>query len=94
MSIFLSLFVAALALGAGELTFRKTRATGGVSRRTTLYAALAGAVACALCLVVERWVLRATGLSFDVHSAGVPGALMAVFLMTAPIEEAAKVLVV
>jgi hypothetical protein len=43
---------------------------------------------------IERWVLRATGLAFDVHSAGVAGALMAVFLMATPLEEAAKVLVV
>ncbi|MGC4094261.1 MAG: PrsW family glutamic-type intramembrane protease [Polyangiaceae bacterium] len=94
MSWLLALLTAVFALAAGALTFKKARDTGSVSRRTTLYATLAGGLVAALCVVVERWVLRATGLAFEVQSAGVGGALMAVFLLAAPLEEAAKVLVV
>jgi RsiW-degrading membrane proteinase PrsW (M82 family) len=90
----LAVLVAALSLAGGVLVFKKARAGGSISRRTSLYAALAGAVVALLCLLVERWVLSATGLAFDVKTAGVGGALMAVFLLAAPLEEAAKVLVV
>ena len=65
-----------------------------VSRRLTLYAAAGGAVAASVTVVVESLVLRATGLDFAVNVAGTAGALMATFLLAAPLEEAAKVLVV
>lgn len=94
MKLLLALLVAAFALGVGALIFRKARTTGGVSRRTALYSAFGGAVVAVLCLAVEQWVLRATGLGFDVKTFGVGGALMAVFLLAAPLEEGAKVLVV
>ncbi|MFZ5889914.1 MAG: PrsW family glutamic-type intramembrane protease [Myxococcota bacterium] len=94
MKLVLALFVALFALAAGALVFKKARATGSVSRRTTVYAAVAGAVVAVMCLFIEHWVLRATGLAFDVKTAGAGGALMAVFLLAAPLEEAAKVMVV
>lgn len=94
MTLVFAPLLVAFALAGGFFVFHKARSTGGVSRRTSLYAALGGAFVAALCLLIEHWVLKATGLAFDVKMAGVGGALMAVFLLAAPLEEAAKVLVV
>lgn len=64
------------------------------SRRLALYALVAGALMGVLSQYLERAVLSFTGLGFEVRVAGVAGSLMAVFLLAAPLEEAAKVLVI
>jgi RsiW-degrading membrane proteinase PrsW (M82 family) len=56
--------------------------------------AAAGAATGALALYVERLVLHWTGLSLKVGPQGAGGALLATFLLAAPLEEGLKVLVV
>jgi len=93
---------AAFALGvvlfALALGFLIGRRIAGVGFRRSLSSlaivTIAGAVAGALVTSAEKLVLAFTGLDFDVRTAGVGGALMAVFLLAAPLEEGAKVLVI
>jgi hypothetical protein len=74
--------------------FRRVSVLGHASRRLAGFALLAGALAALLVVVVERLVLSFTQLSFDVRAAGVGSALLASFLLAAPLEEAGKTLVV
>jgi RsiW-degrading membrane proteinase PrsW (M82 family) len=90
----LALLVAFAALGGGYLVWRRTRRLGPVSRRLSAYCAFVGALAALVTLYSEHIVLGWAGLDFDVRTAGAAGALMATFLLAAPLEEAAKVLVV
>jgi hypothetical protein len=53
-----------------------------------------GALAGALTAVAERLILGWTGLSLAVSDAGQGGALLAMFLLVAPLDEAGKLLVV
>jgi hypothetical protein len=92
--VLLALVAVAFALGLGFLAWRRTSSSARSSRRLALYALLAGALAGVLSQYIERLVLTFTGLDFDVKVAGVTGSLMAVFLLAAPLEEAAKVLVI
>lgn len=94
MRILAALFAVGLAFLAGYLVWRRMTRLAHVSRRLTLYAGSAGALAGAAAVFVERLVLDATGLDFDVSVSGTTGALMATFLLAAPLEEAGKVLVV
>jgi RsiW-degrading membrane proteinase PrsW (M82 family) len=91
----LALGLVVFALGLGfALAYRLA---GSIFRhvvRTIATVGAAGAVVGAVVTYLERLLLGFTGLDFDVHVAGVGGALMAVFLLAAPLEEAAKVLVV
>ncbi len=64
----------------------------GRGRWLRAYALGAGALMAVLVALVERAVLARTGLSFDVKTSGPAGALMATFLLAAPLEEAAKLL--
>lgn len=93
LALALATVVFALVLGSGIV-----RKLAGPGYRRTLGASLAvaaaGSVAGGLVTYLERLVLGFTGLDFDVRAAGVGGALMAVFLLAAPLEEGVKVLVV
>src|SRR6188768_678230 len=82
--------VAALPLLLGFLVFYKVRP----SRRLALWVAAGGVLAGVAAVHVERVVLGWTDLSFEVRRAGVSGALLATFLLAAPLEEGLKVLVV
>ncbi|HYP75445.1 MAG TPA: PrsW family glutamic-type intramembrane protease [Polyangiaceae bacterium] len=81
-------------LGLGYLVWRRVSVLGHVSRRLTIIMALGGAVAAAFAAYFERIVLSYTGLSLDVATSGAGGALLATFLLAAPLEEAVKVSVV
>ncbi|HET7545011.1 MAG TPA: PrsW family glutamic-type intramembrane protease [Polyangiaceae bacterium] len=81
-------------LALGFLVWRRVSALGHVSRRLTIIMALGGALAAALTVYFERIVLSYTGLSLDVATSGVGGALLATFLLAAPLEEAVKLSVV
>jgi hypothetical protein len=74
--------------------FQRVSALGRVSRRLAGLALVFGAAAALLAVMVERAVLAFTQLSFNVRSAGAGSALLASFLLAAPLEEAAKTLVV
>jgi len=86
----LLLFPLALAF----LVWRRVSVLGRVSRRLTIAMVVGGALAALLATFFERWVLAYTGLSFDVATSGAGGALLATFLLAAPLEEALKVSVV
>jgi hypothetical protein len=94
VSFLLAPLAALFSLFAGFLVWRRTNRLGLVSRRLSFYALAGGALVGTAAYFVEGLVLRWTGLAFDVRAAGVGGALMATFLLAAPLEEAAKVLVV
>ncbi|HEX2872158.1 MAG TPA: PrsW family glutamic-type intramembrane protease [Polyangiaceae bacterium] len=76
------------------LVFRRVSALGRVSRRLAATALLFGAVVALIAVSVERAVLAFTELSFDVRASGVGSALLASFLLAAPLEEALKTLVI
>jgi len=82
--------LAALPLLLGFVVFYRVRP----SRRLTLWVTVGGALAGLVAVHVERVVLGWTDLSFEVRHAGVSGALLATFLLAAPLEEGLKVLVV
>jgi len=81
-------------LGLAFLVWRRVSGLGHVSRRLTIVMALGGALAAAFAAYFERIVLSYTGLSLDVATSGAGGALLATFLLAAPLEEAVKVSVV
>lgn len=83
-----------LPLALGFLVWLRVSRLGRVSRRLTLVMALGGALAAGLSAYIERALLAVTGLSFEVSVSGVGGALLATFLLAAPLEEALKVGVV
>jgi len=89
----LGLVVFALGLGAA-IAYRLSGPAFRRIARTIAAVGAAGAAAGGAVTYVERLLLHFTGLDFDVQVAGVGGALMAVFLLAAPLEEGAKVLVV
>ena len=81
-------------LGLGYLVWRRVSVLGQVSRRLTVVMAAGGALAALFAAYFERIVLTYTGLSLDVATSGAGGALLATFLLAAPLEEALKVSVV
>ena len=81
-------------LALGFLVWRRVSVLGRVSRRLTIVMALGGALAALFAAYFERIVLSFTGLSLDVATSGAGGALLATFLLAAPLEEALKVSVV
>src|SRR5450432_2447712 len=89
-----TLFVLLFPLGLGLLVWRRVSRLGRVSRRLTIGMTLGGAVAAGFSAYFERVVLSFTGLSLDVATSGASGALLATFLLAAPLEEALKVGVV
>jgi hypothetical protein len=72
--------------------FRRTSQITRLSRRLAFGVLVGGALGGALAVAVERAVLSATGLSFKVAESGLAGALLATFLLAAPLEEALKLL--
>lgn len=81
-------------LGLAFLVWRRVSRLGRVSRRLTAIMALGGAAAAVFSVFFQRAVLSVSGLSLDVGTSGASGALLATFLLTAPLEEAVKVAVV
>jgi len=81
-------------LGLGFLLWRRVSVLGHVSRRLTLAMVLGGALSALFAAYFERVVLSYTGLTLDVATSGAGGALLATFLLAAPLEEAVKVTVV
>src|SRR5690606_3642344 len=63
-------------------------------RRAALLVVAGGGVAAVLAITLERSLLDLTGLGLDAAVVGVSGALLATFLLAAPLEEAVKVAVV
>lgn len=86
--------VAALPLLLAFLVFRRVRGRERLSRRLVLWVVVFGALAAAASTYAERVVLGWTDLSFEVRLSGATGALLATFLLAAPLEESLKVLVV
>jgi hypothetical protein len=81
-------------LGLAYLVWRRVSVLGQVSRRLTVAMAVGGALAALFAAYFERIVLSYTNLTLDVATSGVGGALLATFLLSAPLEEAVKVSVV
>ena len=94
MKLLLAPLVVLLSVLPAYFVFRRVSALGRVSRRLAALALGFGAAAAVLAVVVERAMLAFTELSFDVRTAGTGSALLASFLLAAPLEEAAKTLVV
>jgi len=94
VTAFVALLVVAFSAAVGWLTWRSVRRVARPSRRLSGYSALGGGSVAVAALYAERVVLAWTGLDFDVRVVGAGGALMAMFLLAAPLEEAAKVLVI
>lgn len=86
--------ILALAVLPAYFVFRRVSVLGRASRRLAATALLFGAALAVLAVLVERAVLNFTELSFDVRTAGMGSALLATFLLAAPLEEAMKTLVV
>ncbi|HKY37472.1 MAG TPA: PrsW family glutamic-type intramembrane protease [Polyangiaceae bacterium] len=86
--------IIALAVLPAYFVFRRVSVLGRASRRLAVMALLFGAAVAVLAVLVERAVLSFTELSFDVRSAGTGAALLASFLLAAPLEEALKTLVI
>jgi RsiW-degrading membrane proteinase PrsW (M82 family) len=86
--------LAALPLVLGVLLFLRVRRRERLSRRLVAWVAVFGALSAVAAVYAERVVLGWTDLSFEVSKAGASGALLATFLLAAPLEESLKVLVV
>ena len=89
-----AILVCLFPLSLGFLVWRRVSGLGRVSRRLTILMALGGALAAGFSAYIEHVLLSVTGLSFEVATSGVGGALLATFLLAAPLEEALKVGVV
>ncbi len=83
-----------LPLGLAFLVWRRVSVLGRVSRRLTIVMVVGGALSALFAAYVERVLLAFTGLTLDVATSGASGALLATFLLAAPLEEALKVGVV
>lgn len=91
---FFAILIFALSLGAAALLWRRVSKLRHVPRRLTMLLVLAGVVLGAAAVWLEGLLLAWTGLSFEASVAGPAGALMAVMLFAAPLEEGLKVLAV
>jgi RsiW-degrading membrane proteinase PrsW (M82 family) len=87
-ALVLSLFGAGLAL----LVFQRSARVAWPSRRLSLSVFAGGMLVGVVALIAERYVLEWTELSFSVGQSGLAGALLAMFLLAAPLEEGLKVL--
>lgn len=94
MKLLLAPLIVVLSVLPAYLLFRRVSALGHASRRLAATALLVGAPVALVTVLIERAVLAFTQLSFDAKSAGAGSALLATFLLAAPLEEAAKTLVV
>jgi RsiW-degrading membrane proteinase PrsW (M82 family) len=86
--------IAALPLVFAFLVLVRVERKEGLSRPLALGIAVLGAVAGAAAMLAERYVLAWTDLAFEASRVGAGGALLAMFLLAAPLEEGLKVLVV
>jgi hypothetical protein len=86
--------IIALSVLPAYFVFRRVSVLGRASRRLASMALLFGAVMAVLAVVVESALLSFTELSFDVRAAGTGSALLATFLLAAPLEEAMKTAVI
>jgi hypothetical protein len=89
-----ALLVVTLSVLPAYLVFRRVSVLGHASRRLTGTALFFGAAVALVAVTVERAVLAFTELSLDVKTSGAASALLASFLLVAPLEEAMKTLVV
>src|SRR6188474_86940 len=89
-----SALLAAFAVALGYLLWRRISRLGRVSRRLTLIMGIGGAVVGGIVAYVESFILEWTNLSLSASVSGAGSALLATFLLAAPLEEAAKVAVV
>jgi PrsW family intramembrane metalloprotease len=92
--VLLALSIVVASLLPAYLVFGRVSVLGHASRRLAGTALLFGAIVGLLTLIVEQAVLSLTQLSFDVRTSGVGSALLASFLLAAPLAEAGKTLVV
>ncbi len=90
--ILVALLLVLLPVGLALAVFARARRVLPPSRRLSLLVFVSGAALAVVALVVERYVLSLTELSFDVAQSGAAGALLATFLLAAPLEEGIKVL--
>jgi RsiW-degrading membrane proteinase PrsW (M82 family) len=86
--------IAVLPLVLAFLVLRRVGRGETVSLRLAALLAVFGAGAGAAAVNIERLVLEWTDLDFEVSRVGASGALLAMFLLAAPLEEGSKVLVV
>ena len=86
--------IALLPLVLAFAIFRRVERREGASRSLAAVLVALGAAAGAAAMTIEYFVLRWTDLSFDASRVGPTGALLAMFLLAAPLEEGVKVLVV
>jgi hypothetical protein len=94
LSLLFALLVVTLSVAPAYFVFRRVSVLRRASRRLTGSMLALGAAAAVPTLLIERAMLSFTELSFDVRAAGAGSALLASFLLAAPLEEAAKTLVV
>ena len=94
MKLFFAPLVVLVSVLPAYFVFRRVSVLGRVSRRLAGTALVFGVLVALVAVAIERVVLAFTELSFDVRSAGTGSALLASFLLAAPLEEAAKTLVV
>jgi len=94
LKIFFALLVVVLSVLPAYLVFRRVSVLGRASRRLAGTALFFGAAVALVALTVERAMLAFTELSLDVKTSGAVSALLASFLLVAPLEEASKTLVV
>jgi RsiW-degrading membrane proteinase PrsW (M82 family) len=94
MTLLAAALLVLLPLGLAFLVWRRVSVLGRVSRRLTIVMAVGGALSALFAAYVERVLLSFTGLTLDVARSGASGALLATFLLAAPLEEALKVGVV
>ncbi|HMR80707.1 MAG TPA: PrsW family glutamic-type intramembrane protease, partial [Polyangiaceae bacterium] len=90
----LGIVLALLPLAAAIYLWRRASAVARVPRRNVVFICLGGIAVALGALWLERFVLGWTGLSVRSSVAGTSGALLATFLLVAPLEEGLKVLVV
>lgn len=89
-----TLLVAALPLAVAVQLWRRVTRLGHVPRRWTTFVVIGGVVLGMVAAWAERLVLGWTELSFEVARSGTGGALLAMVLLAAPLEEGLKVMLV
>ncbi|MFO0564253.1 MAG: PrsW family glutamic-type intramembrane protease [Polyangiaceae bacterium] len=94
LSVVFVALVGALPLGLSVYLWRRVSRLGRVPRRNVTAVVAFGVLGGVAAGYLERLVLGWTELSFDAAKVGTTGALLATFLLAAPLEEGLKVLVV
>ncbi|MEZ4221337.1 MAG: PrsW family glutamic-type intramembrane protease [Polyangiaceae bacterium] len=94
MQQLLGVALAIVPLAVAAYLWRRASVVSRVPRRFVVAMFLGGVVVALGALTLERLVLEWSGLSVRTAEVGAGGALLATFLLVAPLEEGAKVLVV